>query len=506
MTTPDLTVIEIIELMDSAATERLGRDLSLVLAKGDAVMLLGDLGAGKSTLARAMIRAVAGDDGLDVPSPTFTLVQAYGGRVPVSHFDLYRLGDENEIGELGFDDALEEGAAIVEWPQRVPSVLARADIVIELRMSENGGRCAAIAARGSAVRRLSRTRSIRAFLARSGLAESERRHLNGDASSRRYETVSGPAGTLILMDSPRQPDGPPIRDGLPYSQLVHLAEDVGPFVAISSALATAGFTAPRIVASDLEEGLLLITNLGGATILKRDGDPDPERYHAAIDCLSKLHRMDWASGLPVGEGRIHHVSAYDRRAMMIEAELLPDWFVSDTLGRAVDVEELALFREAWNMAFDEIETAERTLVLRDFHSPNIIWQPDAIGISRIGIIDFQDAMIGPTAYDVASLAQDARVTIPAELEASLVAAYIASRRKSDPEFKPFYFERDYAVMAAQRATKILGIFVRLANRDGKPQYKRHIPRIIEYLRRSLDHPTLAPVKSLYSDWGIVEKH
>jgi len=140
--------------------------------------------------------------------------------------------------------------------------------------------------------------------------------------------------------------------------------------------------------------------------------------------------------------------------------------------------------------------------LRDVHSPNIIWRGDRAGIDRIGLIDFQDAMIGPAAYDLASLAQDARVDIPPELEMRLVATYVAARKAQGP-FDQEGFERAYAIMAAQRASKILGIFVRLDERDGKPQYLRHIPRLKTYLERTLGHPSLAALRNLYEDWGIV---
>lgn len=498
-----LQTIRVIELPDATGTERLGEDLSLVFKPGDMVALLGDLGAGKSTLARAAIRAITANDEQEVPSPTFTLVQSYTGRLPVAHFDLYRLADASEMAELGFDEALTTGATLVEWPQKVESVLERANIVIELKPSEDGGRLAAIAASGDAISRVERTLEIRDFLTSAGMVSNRRKHYIGDASSRRYETVEIGGGSLVLMDAPTQPDGPPIRDGLPYSRLVHLAEDVRPFVAVARALEEAGFCAPRVEEQDLERGLLLTSNLGTKSILRADGTPDPERYRAAVECLARMHCAEWNSDLAIEADAIHHVANFDASAMMTEADLLIDWYVPEVLGRQPTDDERERFHEAWSLVFDEIADAERSLVLRDFHSPNIIWQPDAIGTARIGLIDFQDAVIGPTAYDVASLAQDARVNVPPELEASLVSAYIAARLASDPDFKPFIFERDYAVMAAQRATKVLGIFVRLSVRDGKSQYRRHIPHVCGYLARALDHPTLAAVKSLYADWGIV---
>ena len=157
------------------------------------------------------------------------------------------------------------------------------------------------------------------------------------------------------------------------------------------------------------------------------------------------------------------------------------------------------FRRAWGALIDRLEGSEKTLVLRDFHSPNIIWRPDREGHDRVGLIDFQDAVIGPAAYDVASLAMDARVTIPPDLEARIVEAYCAARGDFDRES----FDAAYAIMAAQRNSKILGIFVRLNVRDGKPGYLKHLPRIRDYLARSLGHPALKEVRAFYEKAGIV---
>ena len=129
-------------------------------------------------------------------------------------------------------------------------------------------------------------------------------------------------------------------------------------------------------------------------------------------------------------------------------------------------------------------------VLLDFHSPNLIWLAERAGIARLGIIDFQDLMAGPSAYDVASLCQDARATVPPELEAELRGLYVARRREADPAFDAEAFAEAYAILAAQRATKILGVFARLADHAGKPGYLKHIPRLREYLERSLAHPAL----------------
>ena len=152
----------------------------------------------------------------------------------------------------------------------------------------------------------------------------------------------------------------------------------------------------------------------------------------------------------------------------------------------------------WRDALKPLLAAPLTWTLRDYHSPNLLWLPGRAAIARLGVLDFQDAVMGPPAYDLASLLQDARVDVPEAIEVPLLGRYVRQRRADDPEFDPGTFIRSYVTMAAQRASKILGIFARLDIRDGKPQYLRHIPRISGYLQRSLAHPALEPLNEWYS--------
>ena len=485
-----------ISLKGEDATIRLGEDIAAALLPGDAVALHGDLGAGKTTLARGLIRAFAGNLDLEVPSPTFTLVQTYEARFPLSHFDLYRLTAPDELEELGFEEALQSGAAILEWPDkggdRIPSD------AIHIELTDAGeGREATIRASGSAQDRIRRSLEIRAFLAEAGKATAHRTFLMGDASTRAYEVVrdsDGPA--QVLMNAPQQTDGPPIRNGKPYSQIAHLAESVKPFVAIADTLKARGIAAPQIYQQDLDAGLLLIEHLGSVAFLDQHGAPVRARYEMAAELLALVHRDKWPSDIAAASGVRHRIPPYDRRAMLIETELVLDWYVPFIVGAEATATDRSAFEAAWNTVLDRLKTAEQNIVLRDFHSPNIIWREEREGLDRLGIIDFQDAVMGPAAYDVASLAQDARVTISSELEAQIVAAYCRKRFEFDSGFDTEKFDEAYAIMAAQRNSKLLGIFVRLDRRDGKPAYIAHLPRIRDYLNRSLSHPALEPVRRL----------
>jgi N-acetylmuramate 1-kinase len=486
-------------LEGKAATARLGEDIAAILSPGDLIALKGDLGAGKSTLARSVVRALAGDDGLEVPSPTFTLVQPYEARLPVLHVDLYRLGGPDEIEELGLEEALAGSVVLIEWFENAHGRLGEPSLTVTLSGTGPGRHAILV---GPALPRVRRSLEARRFLDAAGAAGARRRHLAGDASTRAYETVQLPdRPDRILMNAPRQPDGPPIRDGLPYSRIAHLAESVVPFVAIDRLLLSRGFRAPRIDAADLDAGFLLIEHLGDRGVLDAEGRPIRERYLAAAELLAHLHGCVWPAEVEVAPGHVYEIPRYDEGALAIETELLIDWYLPRRRGRPVTDAERAAFAKAWRSVFALLGDAERSLVLRDYHSPNLIWREDRAGLDGIGLIDFQDALIGPSAYDVASLAQDARVTIAPRLETEIVEAYAAARAAAGA-FDRRAFDRDYAIMAAQRATKILGIFVRLKERDGKSGYLRHLPRIHDYLRRSLVHPALAPVAGCYDELGI----
>ncbi len=217
--------------------------------------------------------------------------------------------------------------------------------------------------------------------------------------------------------------------------------------------------------------------------------------------LAALHARELPDTLPVAPHLDYRLQRYDMQAFLIEAELLLDWYLIKAAaeGKAAARKEfVALWRDALAPAID----APPTWVLRDYHSPNLLWLAEREDAARIGVLDFQDALIGPAAYDVASLLQDARVDVPESLEMSLLGQYVRARQGQSTElgaeFDTAGFMLLYATLAAQRATKILGIFARLDRRDGKPQYLRHMPRLWNYLQRSLAHPALAPLKAWYA--------
>ncbi|MGB6538874.1 MAG: tRNA (adenosine(37)-N6)-threonylcarbamoyltransferase complex ATPase subunit type 1 TsaE [Xanthobacteraceae bacterium] len=491
-----------ITLPSEQALIRFAVDVACALEAGDLVTLSGDLGAGKTTFARALIRYLAADDAIEVPSPTFTLLQSYElPRFPLVHADLFRLSGAAELAELGFDDVPENAVALVEWADRAAGLLSsdRFDIAFTLAPALGGEvrnvRCTGY---GTCAARAERIGQLRAFLDQSGYGEAERARMQGDASTRMFERLTLDEQTMILMNAPPHPDTAPVRDGKSYGTIAHLADNTIAYVALAAGLRERNFSAPVILHADTDLGLIVMEDLGDERIVAGNPPaPVEARYRTALDLLVALHRRRLPETLPLaahGEYRLPH---YDMEAMLIEVELLLDWYLPHVKAPANE-ERRAAFNAVWREALAPALAGPATWVLRDYHSPNLLWLKERQDVARIGVLDFQDAVLGPPAYDVASLLQDARVDMPETLEMGLLSRYVRARRGDDRRFDPAQFAQLYATLAAQRASKILGIFARLDRRDGKPQYLQHIPRIWRYLQRSLAHPALSALNTWYT--------
>jgi len=613
-------------LKNERATEQFAEDFALCLRKGDLVTLSGDLGAGKSTLARALIRALADNAKLAVPSPTFTLVQTYEEtRIPLAHADIYRLNSAEELTELGLEEARQNGIVLVEWPEKAGRALADAQFALKLeeegagsaderskasetrrkikkaadersviadgaqrqtrrqnepmsepasetRRKENDSRIITVAAAEEALKRLEHSMAIRDFLREHGRGDAARRYLQGDASPRRYEklifcahdrnSVPSPRGQTSLLSEQSERDKA-ILKGLPdapkteilmdapileihdaeraaYIKRAHLAENNHAFIAIDELLIAQGFKAPAIYAKNQDETLLILEDLGREGILTAEGAPDPRRYLAAAEFLAEFHKTDWqtadersviADGAqrqtrrknePMSEVSLegtqsetrrketankqpYRLPLYDIEALNAETDLFIDWYVPYKTGKPADKAFHARWRELWQPLFAKMQEGDKVLVIRDFHSPNILWQEQEQGVKRIGLIDFQDAALGQAAYDVVSLAQDARADISPGLEHELKTAYTTARHAFSADFNETQFEDAYAILGAQRAAKILGIFVRLKMRDGKDNYLRHLPRIADYFARNLRAPVLAELHLFLREYGLADE-
>lgn len=489
--------METMHLEGEAATAALAAKLSLVARAGDVILLAGDLGSGKSSFARAFLRALLKNDAAEVPSPTFTLLQLYeAARIPAAHADLYRLGSADEAAELGLADLARNHVVLVEWPERLEGESLSPD-TLTIRFAIAGdGRSVALSGAGSWPARLAKLQAISLFLSKAGWGAARREFLEGDASTRRYERLWLERKSAVLMDMPERDDTRLLANGRTYSETARLATSVTAVAAVSRALRERGFSAPHILASDLAGGLLLTEDLGEAVYgrMMREGRDMTLPLRVAVEALAKLSRQKFPARLDAGEGQSHTLPPYDLEAFAAELDVYLDWYVPAATGASAPAGMREGFHAFWRGLLQPLMN-EQVMVLRDFHSPNLIWLPEREDIRRVGVIDTQDALLGHSAYDLGSLLQDARVPIPAGQAESLLKHYCELRLLADPLFDEEAFRHALKVLSTQRILKVLGIFVRLSRRDGKHGYLRLIAHLHDYLATNLADPALAPLQA-----------
>jgi aminoglycoside/choline kinase family phosphotransferase len=310
------------------------------------------------------------------------------------------------------------------------------------------------------------------FLASCGWGGAQILPLAGDASFRRYFRVVDGERTAVLMDAP-----PP-------------HEDPRPFIAVAEWLLSRGLSAPEILARDLDRGLLLLGDFGNVRLretLDADARRERELYELATDVLIQLH------GHPPMEGlRPHGLEQW-----LDELMLFTQWYCP-AVGATVDE---AAYRTAWTEVLTPVagDGLGPVTVLRDYHAENIMLVEAREGIGHFGLLDFQDAVSGHPAYDLASVLEDARRDVPPAIEQAMIERYLGATGQSEA------FRRAYWALAAQRNTRILGVFTRLWKRDDKPHYRRFQPRMWGLLERDLEQPDLAPVRAWF-DANIAPEH
>ena len=347
-----------VELRDEAATVDLARQIAEVLRADDLVTLSGDLGAGKTTFARALLRRLTREPELEVPSPTFTLMQIYEApEFPVVHADLYRIKHPDELNELGWDEASLGALVLVEWPEQAGAALPADRLDISFHIDPDRGndfRQAVLRGHGSFAARLTRSRAIAQVLLQAGWGEARREFMMGDASSRAYERLTKPDGSrAVLMIMPPRVPGPVIRFGKPYPAIARLALDIKPFIAMDHALRGEGFSAPEIYATDPVEGLAVLEDLGSDPVVDGNGYMD-ERYLEAVNLLASLHNRPLPEFVPLAGGGTYRIPAYDFEAYLIEIEQMLDWFAPHIAKITLSSSSRATFLSLWRRILDEV--------------------------------------------------------------------------------------------------------------------------------------------------------
>jgi len=348
---------------------------------------------------------------------------------------------------------------------------------------------------------MSRENEIITFLKEAKWNKAERVAVPGDASTRRYERLNMDGAIAVLMDAPKgaeapsEPEGASIADrqALGYNALARLA---GPnpeaFACIANELTKRGFSAPKIIAADLDKGFMLLEDLGDDLYARVIADnPAQERplYEAAIEMLAAIYRSSFPAKMEF-QGEPWRVRDYDAAALQAEADLFLDWYAKD-LGRDIQGPAREEWSAIWAELFKSLDAHAAGLALRDFHAENIFWLPERQAISCVGLIDFQDGLFAHPAYDLVSLIEDARRDVSPDLATPLLKRFC---EKAGLKYGA-KFKTAYAVMGAQRNAKILGIFVRLAERDGKPHYRDLIPRVAAHFKSNLEDPKCADLKA-----------
>jgi aminoglycoside/choline kinase family phosphotransferase len=267
-------------------------------------------------------------------------------------------------------------------------------------------------------------------------------------------------------------------------------EDPRPFIAVAEWLASVGLSAPQILARDLERGLLLLADFGDWRLREfLDEDPARERelYELATDVLVHLHQHPAMPGL----------ATHGFARWLDELALFTEWYCP-AVGIDVDV---AAYEVAWGKVLEPVanDGLAPVTVLRDYHAENIMLVGERQGVGHFGLLDFQDAVAGHPAYDLASVLEDARRDVPPTIERAMIDRYVAATGHGEA------FERAYWALAAQRNTRILGVFTRLWKRDNKPHYRRFQPRMWGLLERDLAQPHLQPIRDWF-DSNVAPEH
>ncbi|HEX2115989.1 MAG TPA: phosphotransferase [Alphaproteobacteria bacterium] len=317
-----------------------------------------------------------------------------------------------------------------------------------------------------------RERAMTAFLDRAGWKATPRL-LAGDASFRKYYRVDFNGKRAVLMDAP-----PPM-------------ENVRPFLTIGRHLLKLGLSAPRILAEDAEQGLLLLEDLGDDTYARKlaAGADETALYALAVDLLIELHRrFDVAAAADVPR--------FDTARALREVNLLLDWYWPAIMGAPATPDLRQSYEAAWRAALPALWSAPDSIALFDFHIDNLMLLEGRKGVAACGLLDFQDAVIAPVAFDLVSLLEDVRRDVPADLVRAMRERYVAAFPTLDRDA----FDRSYSAIGAQRNTRIVGVFTRLLVRDGKPRYLQFMPRVWRLLEGDLEHPALARVRRWFDTY------
>lgn len=477
-----------IHVPDENAMINLAKQVARYAEAGDFIALSGTLGMGKSTFARGFIRALANQDDLAVPSPTFTLMQPYDEtRLPVAHVDAYRMEGADELYALHLEDMFDHGVVLMEWPEKVAESVpeqeppyrypmesefgSRLDITIT--ESEDGGRTLSFAAWGSWPQRMGLvlpeharavTQEGRTNFLKSKGIDSVSKQLNQDCSFRTYHRVMVEGESRILMDAPA-----PMENAAMFQKMQAVLKDMKVRV-------------PEIYEEDLDGGYLLLEDFGG-TVLRtavQEGTAAKPWLKVAVELLA-----DFAN-----RGQVDLPWPYGAASLWQEACRYTDWYLPAEVGHATDVGVRKEFQNLWYKLYTYIEKLPRAFSHWDFHVDNLMLLSAVPAKDSLGVIDFQDARCGSIAFDLSCLLED-RFPSDEATKQELID-YFLSLLKTKVDKEEFMVA--YRICVAHRFLKITGLLERLERRDMRVDVKGRMPQVWATIRWAVAHPVLTDVR------------
>lgn len=303
---------------------------------------------------------------------------------------------------------------------------------------------------------------LQSFLTRTGWDRAKQKDLAGDASGRHYTRLYRDDDVALLMEDPN-----------PVSLKSYLT--------VTRLLIDRGYSVPEIFDRDEAGGFLILEDFGEALFarLLERGEDERALYRLAVSYLLDIRRQP----LPT------ELKFFSTNYVMDQNAVFLDWYVPFLTGASLDEKARLFFQQIWQELMIHFDQEPEVLLHRDFHAENLFFLPERPGVRALGLIDFQDAMVGPSAYDLVSLLQDARRDVTQALAEEMITTYIDQSGENEEAFR-----RRYAILGAHRSMRILGIFTRLKEQDGKMRYEAFKPRVISHLNTCLAHPDLMALR------------
>lgn len=477
---------------NESETESLAREIARYAVAGDFIRLEGTLGMGKTTFARAFIRALAGDEALAVPSPTFNLMQVYDEtRLPVVHVDAYRMADASELHMLDLEPYYANGVTLMEWCSNVEEGLPQYEppqryvmesevgdfLTVELADYENNPdqRQITLKANGTwrerfgllpaDVMRPQTQKGRQAFLKSCGYEDVSLTPTSPDCSFRTYYRFEEKGEKRIVMDAP-----PPVEKVSDFTTMVKFYQEIG-------------LKVPHVFAEDTKGGYLLLEDLGDTSLNKMCQDTEKQKDWLSVAIDTLIH----VANAPKAD-----VWHYTADSMWQEAKRFTDWYLPYVTGHATHIADREAFKNAWFTCFEKVKNLPQTTCHYDYHVDNLMCMGDEPKVDNLGLIDFQDARIGPVSLDVACLLED-RFPAGAPLREELRQRFLSGL---DEKVSYDDFMAGYYLCLLHRFFKITGLLVRLQERDKRQNVMGRMDEVWQTIHKCLEHEACAPIKDV----------